>query len=255
MILEELINITKKAGAILVNTDSPKIYKKPGHANFYTETDKTIQRFLIQNIQSLYPQASFVGEEEGMDCFNKVMNEGLCFIIDPIDGTSNFINSFRPSVISIALLKDGKPYIGIVYNPYDNLLFYATRGQGAFLNNNQIVSSNKPLSDSLVLFGTSPYYKELHKRTFDIAQRMLPLCVDLRRSGTAAWDLCCVAMGICGLFFEAKIQLWDYAAGALIAEEAGCSVTDFNGHPLSCNSSSSIICRARGIKEIPDFFM
>ena len=75
--------------------------------------------------------------------------------------------------------------------------------------------------------------------------------MDIRRSGTAAWDMCCVAMGRCSLYFEMKIQLWDYAAAALIAEEAGCMVTDIKGEPLSYRGGSSALCRARGVKEMP----
>ncbi len=76
----------------------------------------------------------------------------------------------------------------------------------------------------------------------------------LRRSGTAAWDMCCVALGRCSLYFELKIQRWDYAAAALIAEEAGCTVTDIHGTPLSYRGATSVLCRARGVKEIPECF-
>nr|WP_297705311.1 inositol monophosphatase family protein [uncultured Butyrivibrio sp.] len=96
--------------------------------------------------------------------------------------------------------------------------------------------------------------KKYRDRSFDIAKNLLPLCVDLRRSGTAAWDMCCVALGRCGLYFELKIQIWDYAAAALIAKEAGCSVTDIEGNPLSYTGASSTLCMGRGIKEIPACF-
>ncbi len=122
------------------------------------------------------------------------------------------------------------------------------------MNGEKIMSSDSPLSDSLAVFGTAPYYTELQDRTFDTAKKLLPLCVDLRRSGTAAWDMCCVAIGRCGLYFELKIQLWDYAAAALIAKEAGCSVTDIDGNPLSYTGASSALCMSRGIKEIPECF-
>ncbi|MCR4763405.1 MAG: hypothetical protein K5696_07725 [Lachnospiraceae bacterium] len=87
-----------------------------------------------------------------------------------------------------------------------------------------------------------------------MAKALLPQCVDLRRSGTAAWDMCCVALGRCGLYFELCVQLWDYAAAALIAMESGCSVTDLDGRPLTFNGSTSALCMARGIKSIPDCF-
>ena len=95
--------------------------------------------------------------------------------------------------------------------------------------------------------GTSKY-------TFDIARKLLPMCVDIRRSGTAAWDMCCVAMGVCNLYFELRIQIWDYAAAALIAEEAGCTVTDLVGDPLTYTGPSAVLCRARGVADIPECF-
>ncbi len=228
--------------------------EKEGHANFCTETDEKIQAFLIEKLKEVVPEASFLGEEDGHDVFTEKMSQGYCFVLDPIDGTSNFIYAYRPSVVSVALLKDGKAYMGVIYNPYDEMMFTAVTGQGAYLNGERIMSSDLPLSDSLSVFGTAPYYTELQDRTFEIAKKLLPLCVDLRRSGTAAWDMCCVAMGRCGLYYEMRIQLWDYAAAALIASEASCTLTDVYGNPLSYKGPTSVICRARGVREIPDCF-
>lgn len=254
MTIEQITEIAKAAGQIMVEAKRPEIMEKAGHANFCTQYDEKIQAFLIEKLKEIAPHASFLGEEDGQDVFSEKMSKGLCFVIDPIDGTSNFIYEYRPSVVSIGLLKDGKPYMGVVYNPYDDMMFSAIKGQGAYMNGNKITSSEAPLADSLAVFGTAPYYTELRDRTFDIAKKLLPLCVDLRRSGTSAWDLCCVAMGRCSLYFELKIQLWDYAAAALIAMEAGCQVTDDEGHTISYTGPTSVICRARGVKEIPNCF-
>ena len=254
MIIEQIKSIARKAGLLMVNFEQPKIKEKSGHANFCTEADEKIQRFLIEKLGEIMPEASFLGEEEGQDVFTSKMSNGYCFVLDPIDGTSNFIYSYRPSVVSIALLKDNAPFIGVVYNPYDDMLFSAEVGKGAYLNERQIISADTPLSNSLALFGTAPYYEELRDISFDIAKNLLPLCVDLRRSGTAAWDMCCVAVGKCNLYFELKLQIWDYAAAALIAQEAGCTVTDISGNPLSYKGPSSAVCRARGVKELPDCF-
>lgn len=254
MITEQIREAALEAGKIMLDASRPKIMEKAGHANFCTETDEKIQAFLIGKLKLILPEAEFLGEEDGQDVFNEKMSSGYLFVIDPIDGTSNFIYGYRPSVISIALLKDGRPYTGVVYNPFDDEMYYATAGQGAYMNGKKIMSSDAPLSDSLAVFGTSPYYTELQERTFDIAKKLLLQCVDLRRSGTAAWDLCCVASGKCGLYFELRLQLWDYAAAALIATEAGCRVTDTDGSPLPYNASSSTVCISRGVKEIPDCF-
>ena len=254
MLLEKIILAAKDAGDIMVNAKRPKIMEKAGHANFCTETDEKIQAFLIGRLSEILPEASFLGEEDGQDVFSQKMEHGYCFVIDPIDGTSNFIYEYRPSVVSIGLLKDGEPHMAVIYNPYDDMLFSAEKGKGAYLNGERIMSSEAPLKDSLAVFGTAPYYEEYQEKTFEIARQILTQCVDLRRSGTAAWDMCCVALGRCGLYFEMKIQLWDYAAAALVAMEAGCEVTDFEGKPLSFRGPSSAICRGRGVKEIPDCF-
>ncbi len=255
MQIEDIAEAAREAGGIMLTARRPRIMEKSGHANFCTETDEKIQQFLFKRLSELAPEAAFLGEEDGQDVFEAKMSKGYCFVIDPIDGTSNFIHSYHPSVVSIALLSDGEPYMGVVYNPYDDMMFTARRGQGAYLNGERIMSSDVPLSDSLAVFGTAPYYPELRERTFDLAKKLLPLCVDLRRSGTAAWDLCCVAMGMCSLYFELKLQIWDYAAGALIAREAGCIVTDLEGKPLSYRGPSSGLCRARGVREIPGCFV
>ncbi|MCR5251466.1 MAG: inositol monophosphatase [Lachnospiraceae bacterium] len=254
MTIERMIEAVKEAGGIMLSAKRPRIMEKEGHANFCTETDEKIQAFLIRRLKELFPEAEFLGEEDGQDVFSSKMGSGYCFVIDPIDGTSNFIYEYRPSVISVGLLKDGKPYMAVVYDPYDELTFSAVVGQGAYRNGERIMSSDAPLKDSLAVFGTAPYYAELQDRTFEIARKLLPSCVDLRRSGTAAWDMCCVAMGRCGLYFELKIQLWDYAAAALIAQEAGCTLSDIEGKPLSYAGATSVLCRARGVKEIPECF-
>ncbi|MBR0133582.1 MAG: inositol monophosphatase [Lachnospiraceae bacterium] len=254
MDIERIKLIAREAGEIMLTAVRPQVMEKEGHANFCTETDEKIQAFLIEKLKEVVPEASFLGEEDGQDVFTDKMSQGYCFVLDPIDGTSNFIYAYRPSVVSIALLKDGKAYMGVVYNPYDDMMFTAVTGQGAYLNGERIMSSELPLSDSLSVFGTAPYYTELQDKTFEIAKKLLPLCVDLRRSGTAAWDMCCVAMGRCGLYYELRIQLWDYAAAALIASEAGCTLTDVSGNPLSYKGATSVICSARGVREIPDCF-
>ncbi|WP_026527158.1 inositol monophosphatase family protein [Butyrivibrio sp. VCD2006] len=252
--IDRIKEIAKEAGEIMVNAVRPKIMEKSGHANFCTETDEKVQRFLMEKLHEVLPEAQFLGEEDGQDVFTEKMSKGYCFVIDPIDGTSNFIYEYRPSVVSIALLKDGKAHMGVIYNPYDDMLFSAIDGQGAYMNGEEIMSSDAPLSDSLAVFGTAPYYTELRDRSFEIARNLLPLCVDLRRSGTAAWDMCCVALGRCALYFEMRVQLWDYAAAALIAKEAGCRITDIEGNPLSYTGPTSALCMARGVKEIPECF-
>ncbi len=249
--IDKIKDAARQAGDIMIAASDPKIKEKGGHANFCTETDEKIQEFLVEKLSSVLPDASFIGEEDGQDIFTEKMRHGYAFVIDPIDGTSNFIYSYRPSVVSIALLKDGRPYVGVIYNPFSDEMYSAVAGQGAYMNDEKIMSSDVPLSDTLAVFGTSPYYEGLPDISFDMAKALLPQCVDVRRSGTAAWDMCCVATGRAGLYFELKIQFWDYAAAALIAKESGCTVTDAQGNPLSYTGATSVICRSRGVTEIP----
>ena len=254
MLIKRIEQVAKEAGRIMVAAADPKIISKEGHANYCTETDEKIQAFLIEKLGEVLPEAAFLGEEDGIDVFTEKMSKGFVFVLDPIDGTSNFIYGYRPSVVSIGLLRDGKSYIGVIYNPFDDIVFSAERGKGAYMNGERITASDAPLAQSLAVFGTAPYYEELMDPTFKLARALLPLCVDIRRSGTSAWDTCCVACGKCSLYFELRVQLWDYAASSVIAEEAGCMVTDISGDPLSFTGPSSIIVRSPGVKDIPEIF-
>ena len=249
LLLAQIKAAAKEAGKIMLSASdlSPETDEKQGHANFVTSYDRKIQEYLFEALHELLPEANFVGEEEGKDRFLDADRKGYAFIIDPIDGTSNFIYKYRPSVISIGLFRDGEPYLGVIYNPFEDVLCHAVKGEGAFWNDRPMHSSTLPLSGSLVGFGTAPYYEELSKKTFEYAARYLQKCVDLRRSGTAAWDLLLVAKGVTGLFFELKLSLWDFAAGALIAQEAGCTVTDMEGNPLSWDGPSSVLCASEGV--------
>ena len=99
MVIEEIKAIAKQAGEIMTTSERPKIMEKSGHANFCTETDEKIQNFLIEKLKAILPEAEFLGEEDGQDVFTAKMKEGYCFVLDPIDGTSNFIYEYRPSVV------------------------------------------------------------------------------------------------------------------------------------------------------------
>ena len=239
----------RAAGRIMLEAEDIRAntMKKEGHSNFVTAYDKRVQAFLFDALGKLLPEAKFIGEEDGADAFTDEDRRGYAFCVDPIDGTTNFVTGFRPSVTSIALLRDGAPYLGVVYNPYADLMFTAVRGEGAFCNGRRIQSSAEPLSNSLVMFGTAAYNPELNARTLALCADYLPRCIDLRRTGTAAWDLCNLAMGTIGLFFEANLQLWDFAAAGLIATEALCRLTDLDGKPLSWNGPSSILCASQGV--------
>ena len=243
------------AGDIITGAENDRAdhMTKSGHANFVTVYDQKVQEFLIGRLSKLVPEARFLGEEEGKDRFRDDYRCGLLYIIDPIDGTSNFMSGYYPYVISVALYRDGKPYIGVIYNPPSGQLFSAEAGCGAYMQKAAVRTrlhvSDKPLKESLVLFGTSPYRSDLSAETFRLAAAYLPACIDLRRSGAAAWDLCMIAAGHAGLYFECTLGIWDYAAGALIVTEAGGTVRQLTGSPLTFDGPSSILAYGTGVGE------
>ena len=145
----------------------------------------------------------------------------MYLIVDPIDGTTNFIKDYHTSCISVGIINDGIKAAGVVYNPYLNEMYYAIKGEGAFLNDKRIHVSDEPLSNGIVLFGTSPYYEELNEKSFEMAFDYFKKALDIRRSGSAAIDLCSIAAGRAEVYFELRLSPWDYAAASLILTEAG----------------------------------
>lgn len=209
------------AGNIQIKSDNPK--------NLVTEYDTKIQEILKEKLLNILPEASFLGEEGKKD----FQRDGYCFICDPIDGTTNFVKNLKHSGISIALLKDGVPVLGVIYNPYLDELFWAEKGKGAFCNNIPIHTSAEPLSNSLIVFGTSPYNADLQEKTWKLAAKSLDLALDVRRQGAAVLDLADVALGRFGMFWELELQPWDYAAGVLLVEEAGGFVRTLDNQKLT----------------------
>lgn len=253
-LLSQIKEAARGAGNIMLHAalNQDSVMSKEGHANFVTIYDEKVQEYLIQRLSEILSEAHFVGEEEGQAAFRPEYETGFTFVIDPIDGTSNFMKAYRLSVTSIALLKDGAPYIGVIYNPYTDQLFSAEKNCGAYLNETRLQPVETPLKESLVGMGTSPYYgEEISRSSFEIALWYLLRSIDVRRSGSAAWDLCMVAAGRTGLFFEPRLCLWDYAAGTCIIQETGGTVTDLYGNPLSFRGISSVCAAAKGVAEEP----
>ena len=188
----------------------------------------------------ILPEAEFLGEEE--DC-RIDRNAEYIFVVDPIDGTTNFIKDYHMSCVSVGLIRNGKRYLGVVHNPYLDETFSAISGEGAYMNGNAIHVSSDDLENGVVLFGSSPYNTELAKASFELAYEYFQKCLDIRRSGSAALDLCSIASGRAELYFELILSPWDFAAGALIVEEAGGIVTTVEGGALPCLEKSSVLAR------------
>lgn len=202
---------------------------KSGKRDVVTEYDRRVQAFLMKRLQEAVPDAGFFCEERTEQ--DRPDADSL-FIIDPIDGTMNFVHGFHHSCISVAYAERGLVRVGVIYNPYVDEMFSAIRGKGAFLNGRPVSVTDAGLSESVVCFGTAPYYPELADRTFRLVRKAFDAGLDVRREGSAALDLCTVAAGRAGLYFELRLSLWDYAAGALIVEEAGGRCCTVEGESL-----------------------
>ncbi len=237
--IEQIIKTVKSAGEIILTAHEQEDYvtAKEGKKNFVTKYDVAVQEYLFKELAKIVPQAEFVGEEGDSD----TETTALRFLIDPIDGTTNFMQDYRCSCISVAICKDNEPILGVVYNPYTNEVFSAEKGKGAYLNGKQISVSNRPLSDGLALFGTSPYHPENTDETFALLRKVFDYSRDIRRSGSAAYDICAIACGRCEIFFEKELQPWDYAAGTIILREAGGIAETYDGNSPSLSHGSDVI--------------
>ncbi len=238
--------IIRRASNIMQSgISSVDIYIK-GRADFVTQKDLEVQNYIFTELNKLYPHIGFIGEEEGKNISNE---SGLQWILDPIDGTTNYIYGYNMSAISLALKDNDKIVFGVVYNPFTNEMFKAIKGKGAYLNDESIkVSNTDTLANALVAVGTSPYYKNLAVEVFDKMRRIFEESLDIRRSGSAALDLAYVASGRQDAYFEYNLKPWDYAAGCLILEEAGGIVKDIDGKELSYEDIIGVVaCCNQGI--------
>lgn len=234
--------IIKKAGEIMLSATNVEIAEiKQGDVNYVTFYDKKVQDFLIDELKKAYPNAYFIAEEKDND--QNALNNELCFIIDPIDGTTNFIRDYKSSSISIGIFSHGEGIFGAILNPYLGELYTAEKDKGAFLNGEKISVTENTVERSLFAFGSSPYYKsELADKTFSVAKALFLNCMDIRRSGSAALDFCHVASGRIDVFFECRLSPWDFAAGSVIVKEAGGIITDMDGNEVDFSKPQSILC-------------
>jgi len=214
--INKIIEIVKEAGELFKNRDFD-VEEKTSISDKVTSMDIAVEVFLKENLLNLLPHSGFLGEESD----NHEIDNEYVWVVDPIDGTTNFIRDLGISCISIGLLQNGKPIAGFVYNPYKDEMYYAQKGRGAFLNSNKISVSDKSFENSIYYTSLSPYTKESTKKCLDIMEEVYSQADDMRRLGSAAIELCLLACGRGDLYFELYLQPWDYAAGALILEEAG----------------------------------
>lgn len=215
-IKNEIERIAKEAGTLIVNKENLVITEKSDAANIVTNMDVASQNYIISECKKLIPESCFLAEEEG----KQQLGEEYTWVIDPIDGTTNYAYDFKHSCISIALLYQKKGLIGVIYDPYLKECFTGIEGMQSTCNGKVIHASNHAANHALVMIGTSPYHKEYADETFDLCKRLFLHCRDIRRSGSAALDICYVASGRVDAFYESLLSPWDYAAGLIIAKNA-----------------------------------
>ncbi|WP_440679649.1 inositol monophosphatase family protein [Candidatus Pelagibacter sp. HIMB1517] len=199
---------------------------RKGPGDFVTKTDKKVEKIIIEELEKARPKYGFIAEESGERKNESEFN----WIIDPIDGTSNFMHGIPHFAISIALEKNGEVISGIVCDPIKNETFYAEKGRGAYLNNRRIrVSSRKSLDEVIGLYGCPPMIKIDGNKFFDQIKKASSQIHKLRNYGSAALDFAYVAAGRADFAWYDHLNYWDYAAGKIILLEAGGTITDFAG--------------------------
>jgi len=205
-----------------------KVFKK-GIVNLVTEVDLKAEKAILERIRRNFPDHNILSEEHGT-------SEGEVdyrWVIDPLDGTTNYSHRYPVFCVSIALEHAGQTILGIVYNPMSEEMFTAERGQGAFLNGKRVhVSAADSLIESLLCTGFS-YDRDHVKSNLELFNKACMTAQAVRRDGSAALDLCYVACGRFDGFWELTLHPWDVAAGKLIIEEAGGCVTNIKGEPCT----------------------
>ena len=229
--LNVAIKAARAAGSIInraaLDIESVRVAQKQVN-DFVTEVDRAAEEAIISTLLSAYPGHGILAEESGQE--HGAKNSDYVWIIDPLDGTTNFIHGFPVYCVSIALTVKGKVEQAVVYDPTRNDLFTSTRGRGAFLNERRIrVSKRTQLKDCLVSTGfpfrPGDNFRAYMRMFSEITQRT----AGVRRPGAAALDLAYVAAGYCDGFFETGLSIWDVAAGSLLVTEAGGLIGNFTG--------------------------
>ncbi|RMD79762.1 MAG: inositol monophosphatase [Gammaproteobacteria bacterium] len=228
------VSAARRAGALIARmvdrVDTLEVQTK-GHNDFVTEVDRRAEAEIVRTLRKAFPDHAVLAEEEAADGRWR-RQRGPLWIIDPLDGTTNFLHGFPQFAVSIALAVRGRLELGVVYDPLRPELFTALRGAGAQLEGKRIRVSRRPGLEG-ALIGTGFPFREPARldcflRTF---REVLPRTAGVRRAGAAALDLAYVAAGRLDGFWEMGLKPWDLAAGILLIEEAGGLVSDFRGRP------------------------
>ncbi len=253
-IKELLLEAAHSAGAILMKHygNLQRIDTKARETDLVTIADRESEAFIINQIHAAFPHHNVLAEESGISA---PQTSEFRWVIDPLDGTTNFAHTYPVFCVSIGVEQAGEMVLGAVYNPYYEEFFFAEKEKGAFLNDRPIhVSKTPSLAKSLILTGFYYDRRERAEHYLKPFRAFMERCHGIRRSGAAALDLCAIASGRADGFWEESLSPWDTAAGWLIIEEAGGRVTDFSGAPFAIEKKQIIATNALVHKQMLDVF-
>ena len=250
-----LLNIglmAARKGAVELEFAVKKLHKlkveKKGSTDYVTEVDRRVEQIIFEDIKSYYPEHNFLGEESG----EEINNSNVTWILDPIDGTTNFIKGFPHYCISLCASVDGVPTHGVIIDPTRREEFSASKGKGAQLNGERIrVSDQKNLTDALLSCSSRSTPEQDYK--YNLLGTFMELYkneITIRRTGCSALDLAYIAAGRLDGFWGNGLKPWDVAAGIVIAEEAGALLSDFYGSPKYHGSENIVCCSPKCFKPI-----
>ena len=235
-ILRQVEKAVLKASKIVLEKDYA-VMQKDSQINLVTQVDIDVQNALVIALKKILPDAGFIGEENHLEENDKE----YCWVIDPIDGTFNFIKGISHIGISVGLIKDNQPILGVVYNPFAKDLYTAAKGFGAYRNGKQIHVSNAPFEKSIMCTAMSLYNKDLAKTCSNIIYDVYMQANDVRRFGTTAMEICYLAAGLVELFFEIRVFPWDYAGAYAILQEAGGVLYGLNKQVPAFNGPTPLL--------------
>jgi myo-inositol-1(or 4)-monophosphatase len=250
--LETAVDVAREAGALLANYFERRVaFELKGEFDLVTEADRASEKLVVERLRSYFPTHTIVAEEGG----GLEQSSEYRWFVDPLDGTTNFAHSFPMFNVTLGLERAGEMIAGVIYDPIRQEMFTAERGAGAYLNNRRIhASGTRRLGDSLSSTGF-PSRKRHHNVNIHFYYQLAMASHGVRRTGSAAIDLAYVSCGRLDFFWEFGLKPWDMAAGVLLVQEAGGSVSDMRGAAHSVTSSDHLLASNGAFhQEILDIF-
>ncbi|XP_047225477.1 inositol monophosphatase 1 [Girardinichthys multiradiatus] len=254
-VMDHAVAVARKAGEVVRDAvrDDRKVMTKSSAVDLVTQTDQKVEQLIIQSVKEKFPEHRFIGEESVAAGESCILTDDPTWIIDPIDGTTNFVHTFPFVAISIGFSINKRVEVGVVYSCLEDKMFTARRGKGAFCNGEPLqVSDQTDIHQSIIAteFGSSRDPEAVDK-IFCSLRNILNLPVHgVRGAGTAAINMCLVASGCVEAYYEIGIHVWDVAAGSLVVLEAGGVLMDVEGADVDLMSRRIVAANNRTIAEI-----